>query len=110
MDLEPVDLDFWRDETVFTAWQAAFVMCNVEPLDEPISSNVKLPEQVERMRTALLVNIAHYETGQVFAKSGWSCKTQRPAQLSGNYFSREGLTNWARGHFSDNELPLFLTK
>ncbi|PCI68405.1 MAG: hypothetical protein COB26_08025 [Piscirickettsiaceae bacterium] len=95
MTNEPIDVEYWRDVEVFTVWQAAFAMCHLEPWDEPILTTAKPPDVVEKMRTTLLANIAHYQTGQVFAQSGWSCKTQRPIQLSGLYFSRQSLADWA---------------
>ncbi|MEO1888907.1 MAG: hypothetical protein ABGX33_03195 [Cycloclasticus sp.] len=96
MYLESVDDEYWSGIDVLTVWQAAFLMCNIEPWDEPISANAKLPEHVEKMRALLLANIGHYQTGEVFAQNGWSCKTQRPMQLSGLYFDRQGLSAWAK--------------
>lgn len=109
MLLEPIDKDYWCDVEVFTVWQAAFAMCNIEPWDEPISNNAKPPEHIEIMRANLLGNIPHYQTGDVFAQSGWSCKTQRPMQLSGLYFSRSSLLAWGESFFSGNEIPDFLS-
>ncbi|PHS73773.1 MAG: hypothetical protein COB22_00790 [Cycloclasticus sp.] len=107
--LEPIDSDYWRDEDVLTVWQAAFAMCNLEPWEEPISTNARPPEKVEKMRTVLLDNIAHYLTGDVFAQSGWSCKTRRPMQLSGLYFSRHSLSQWAKTQLPMDNTPLFLS-
>jgi hypothetical protein len=109
MLLEPIDKEYWCEVDVLTVWQAAFAMCNIEPWDEPISSNAKPPQQIEKMRANLLGHIPHYKTNQVFSQSGWSCKTQRPAQLSGLYFSHASLLNWAKVSFSKNEIPVFLT-
>jgi len=108
MVVEPIDVEYWCDLDVLTVWQAAFAMCDLEPWDEPISSNVRPPEQVENMRTVLLANIGHYKTGVVFAQSGWSCKTQRPAQLSGLYFSRQSLDDWFLSAKSAQPKPIFL--
>ncbi|MEW4981866.1 MAG: hypothetical protein AB1Y26_01360 [Cycloclasticus sp.] len=110
MLIEAVDVDFWREENILTIWQAAFLMNNIEPWDEPISSNAKVPKKVEEMRGRLLADIPHYETGQIFAQQGWSCKMQRPAQLSGYYFSREALIEWANDNFSVPKIPLFIVK
>jgi len=110
MEEEPLDIDFWRDESTFTVWQAAFLMCNLEPWGEPISSNANMPEMVEKMRARLLASIPNYKTGEIFAESGWSCKTQRPARLSGDYFKHDELKKWAKNHFLDNEIPLFIGK
>jgi len=105
MLIEPIDIEYWREVSVFTVWQASFAMCNIEPWDEPILSNQLPPEPVEKMRSLLLANIPHYQTGVLFAQSGWSCKTQRPAQLSGNYFSRKSLTVWADNSFTADRMP-----
>jgi hypothetical protein len=98
----------WRGVDVLTVWQAAFILCDIEPWDEPISSNTKPPQQVEKMRMQLLTNIPHYQTNQLFAPSGWSCKTQRPAQLSGLYFSRSSLIAWVKGSLPNDEKPVFI--
>jgi len=108
MLLEPIDVEFWQSEALFTAWQAAFAMCNIEPWDEPISSNSTPPKEIEEMRARLLAHIPHHATGDIFALSGWSCKTQRPAQLFGEYFSRCALKEWATKSHSEKPLPLFL--
>lgn len=109
MLLETVDTEYWRDIDVLTVWQAAFLMCDIEPWDEPISVNAKPPERVETMRATLLANIGHYQTGEVFAQSGWSCKAQRPMQLSGLYFNRHALRVWAKKESSTDKSPLFLS-
>ena len=109
MFIEEIDDEYWRDVDVLTVWQAAFAMCDIEPWDEPISAIEKLPEQVENMRAILLSSIPHYQTGQVFAQSGWSCKTQRPVQLFGHYFRRQSLIAWANSNLSTNKSPLFIT-
>ncbi|ORU90956.1 MAG: hypothetical protein A6F72_00070 [Cycloclasticus sp. symbiont of Poecilosclerida sp. N] len=106
MEIEAIDEEHWRDVNELTVWQAAFAMNNLEPWDEPISANAEIPEVVEKMRATLLANIAHYETGQVFAPSGWSCKTQRPVQLFGLYFSQQALREWVEER--NEEKPLFL--
>lgn len=110
MEVEPVDIQFWRGENLFTVWQAAFLMCHLEPWDEPISSIANVPDLVETMRMKLLVSIPHYKTREVFAQSGWSCKTHRPAKLSGSYFKRDELIEWAKEYFLDSETPLFIGK
>jgi len=110
MLIEPIDFEYWRDVNVFTVWQAAFSMCDIEPWDEPISSNAIPPERVEKMRSLLLTNIPHYQTGVLFAQSGWSCKTQRPAQLSGDYFSAQSLVAWAIKSIPAENTPAFLIK
>lgn len=110
MLVERVDVEYWCKLGLLTVWQAAFIMNDLEPWDEPISSNTKPPAQVEKMRTILLANIAHYETGQLFARDGWSCKAQRPAQLSGLYYDRQSLCQWATGFFTEDTLPLVFQK
>jgi hypothetical protein len=106
MELEEVDADYWRDIDTLTVWQAAFIVCNAEPWDEPISANAKPPKQIEKMRSVLLENIPNFETGDIFAQSGWSCKPQRPAQLSGLYFSSVALRQWAAKFYINGPLPL----
>lgn len=103
-----VDKDYWQTIDVFSVWQTAFLMCNAEPWDEPISANRMPPAKVEKLRTILLNNVAHFETGELFTSGGWSCKSQRPAQLSGDYFSRSMLLVWAKDYFSMTSLPEFL--
>ena len=110
MALELVDVEFWCDKNIFTVWQAAFLMCNLEPWDEPISNNANVRDMAEKMRALLLTSIPNYKTREIFAQSGWSCKAQRPAQLSGDYFNRDELKKWAKNHFLDNEIPLFIGK
>lgn len=110
MLIEPIDVEYWREVNVFTVWQAAFAMCNIEPWDEPILSNQLPPERAEKMRSLLLANIPHYQTGVLFAQSGWSCKTQRPAQLSGDYFSRQTLADWAANSFAAETMPDIFSK
>ncbi|ORU92010.1 MAG: hypothetical protein A6F70_01630 [Cycloclasticus sp. symbiont of Bathymodiolus heckerae] len=110
MEIEPIDVEYWQGEDIFTVWQAAFAMCDIEPWDEPISTNATPPKNVENMRTQLLANIPHYQTGQIFAQSGWSCKAQRPAQLSGYYFSRSALKERLLKTHKDQSLPIFLMK
>lgn len=107
---EVVDIDYWCDVDVLTVWQAAFVMCNLEPWDEPISTHQRPPESVEKMRSTLLANVPHYETGAIFSPNGWSCKTKRPAQLSGLYFNKNALHEWGIRFFDADKLPLYLTK
>lgn len=89
MEIDSIDIEYWQGDDVFTVWQAAFAMCDIEPWDEPISTNATPPKRVENMQARLLAAyIPHYQTDQIFAQSGWFCKTQRPAQLSSDYFSR----------------------
>lgn len=110
MSLEEIDSDYWRDVKVLTVWQAAFLMCDVEPWDEPISANSKPPQKIEAMRGDLLEQIGHYQTGDAFSKSGWSCKLVRPMQLSGLYFSRSSLINWASLYLSVDHSVFFSSK
>ena len=110
MLVDTADVEFWREENTLTIWQAAFLMHNIEPWDEPISSHAKVPKKVEDMRRRLLADVPHYETAQTFAQQGWSCNMQRPAQLLGPYFSREALIVWAGKNFSASEIPLFIAK
>ncbi|MBL4743468.1 MAG: hypothetical protein JKX87_02350 [Cycloclasticus sp.] len=110
MAIEPIDEAYWRTEPVLTVWQAVFAMCNLEPWDEPISSNATPPPHVEKMRTVLLANVPHFETGELFSQSGWSCKAQRPMKLSGDYFSRQQLLVWANDFFQQEQQPSILNR
>ena len=104
--LENADNSYWASQELFSAWEAAFLIYNFEPFDEPFELGSKPPEKVKTIRQRLLSEVPNQKDGTSIPSQGWSCRSERPVSTSGKVFNKKSLLNWAQKQPS--KIPLFL--
>lgn len=92
---EKADKQFWASQQLFTAWEAAFLFCNLEPFEEPFELASVLPETVKVTRLKLLSEVPNCIDGTSIPSQGWSCRSSRPVSTNGQIFRKEDLLHWA---------------
>ncbi|GEM_PF-4253256 len=105
---EKVDKQYWLEQDFFTAWEAAFLFCNLEPFEEPFELTTVLPESVKVARIKILSGVPNCKDGTSIPSQGWSCRNSRPVSTNGKIFQRGDLLRWAKSQ--QQELPAFLVE
>lgn len=103
---EKADNQYWASQTLFTAWEAAFLVCDIEPFEEPFELGSTPPEEVKIIRQRLLNEISNLKDGASIPARGWSCRRERPVSTSGQIFGKKALLAWAQKQ--QRPMPLFL--
>lgn len=93
--LEKADNKYWAEQDLFTAWEAAFLFCEIEPWEEPFQSIALPPESVVQLRQQLIHDVPNNRDGSRIPAQGWSCRKKRPASTTGGIFRRDDLSLWA---------------
>lgn len=104
--LECADNDYWACQTRFSVWEAAFLICDLEPFDEPFELCSMPPEKVKIVRQKLLSEVPNLRDGTSIPSQGWSCRSERPISTTGKLFSKKALLIWAQKQ--PQEVPQFL--
>jgi hypothetical protein len=104
--LEEADNSYWASQTLFSAWEAAFLTCNLEPFDEPFELSSLPPEEVKIVRQRLLSEVPNLRDGTSIPSQGWSCRSERPVSTTGKLFRKKALLIWAQKQPQD--VPPFL--
>jgi hypothetical protein len=105
---EEADKQYWAEQELFTAWEAAFLFCNLEPFEEPFELTSVLPRSVKTTRIKILSGVPNCKDGTSIPSHGWSCRNSRPVSTNGKIFRREDLLRWAISQ--QQELPTFLAE